>query len=117
VVDDFQPFAHLTTPNAALHRRVMGVFVQAKRRFTHGDFDWGGVRIANFLFERLPVRPWRFDAAAYREVAMAGRGTVLTGSPAVAGWDPDLAPAMTELGMKVEEESVLEPLIRDLSHS
>jgi uncharacterized protein (TIGR02677 family) len=34
VVQDFQPFAHLTTANTALHRRVMGTFVQAKRRFT-----------------------------------------------------------------------------------
>ena len=30
---DFRPFAHLTVPNAELYRRVMGVFVQAKRRF------------------------------------------------------------------------------------
>ncbi|MGH8825172.1 MAG: TIGR02677 family protein [Jiangellaceae bacterium] len=30
---DFKPFGHLTTPNAALYRRVMGVFVDAKRRF------------------------------------------------------------------------------------
>nr|QEO75055.1 hypothetical protein [uncultured bacterium] len=30
---DFQPFAHLTTPNAALYRAVMGTFVRAKRRF------------------------------------------------------------------------------------
>jgi uncharacterized protein (TIGR02677 family) len=35
VVDpDFQPFAHLTVPNSALYRRVMGTFLQAKRRFT-----------------------------------------------------------------------------------
>src|SRR5688572_8313847 len=30
---DFQPFAHLTTPNADLYRAVMGAFVRAKRRF------------------------------------------------------------------------------------
>lgn len=30
---DFRPFAHLSMPNAGLYRRVMGVFVQAKRRF------------------------------------------------------------------------------------
>ncbi len=30
---DFQPFAHLTTPNADLYRAVMGSFVRAKRRF------------------------------------------------------------------------------------
>lgn len=32
--EDFRPFAHLTAPNADLYRQVMGVFVQAKRRFT-----------------------------------------------------------------------------------
>lgn len=31
---DYQPFAHLTAPNAALYRRIMAAFVQAKRRFT-----------------------------------------------------------------------------------
>ncbi len=30
---DFRPFGHLTAPNAALYRRIMGVFVDAKRRF------------------------------------------------------------------------------------
>jgi uncharacterized protein (TIGR02677 family) len=34
VSQEFQPFAHLTTANTALHRQVMGAFVQAKRRFT-----------------------------------------------------------------------------------
>ncbi|GAA1968837.1 TIGR02677 family protein [Amycolatopsis minnesotensis] len=33
-MQDFQPFAHLTAPNTALYRSVMGAFVQAKRRFT-----------------------------------------------------------------------------------
>ena len=39
----------------------------------HGDFDWGGVRIGNVLFDRLPLSPWRFDAASYRAAAGAGR--------------------------------------------
>ncbi|GAA0532539.1 hypothetical protein GCM10011581_17160 [Saccharopolyspora subtropica] len=30
---DFRPFAHLSAPNAELYRRIMGSFVQAKRRF------------------------------------------------------------------------------------
>lgn len=30
---EFQPFAHLTAPNVDLYRKVMGAFVQAKRRF------------------------------------------------------------------------------------
>ncbi|OIJ97381.1 TIGR02677 family protein [Streptomyces monashensis] len=32
--DDFAAFTHLTVPNAALYRAVMGVFVAAKERFT-----------------------------------------------------------------------------------
>ena len=32
-MQDFQPFAHLTAPNTAVYRSVMGTFVQAKRRF------------------------------------------------------------------------------------
>lgn len=31
---EFTPFSYLTAPNAPLYRRVMGVFTQAKRRFT-----------------------------------------------------------------------------------
>ncbi|MHA6804679.1 TIGR02677 family protein [Salinifilum ghardaiensis] len=31
---DFGTFAHLTSPNAALYRRIMGTFLKAKRRFT-----------------------------------------------------------------------------------
>lgn len=31
---DYQPFAHLTTPNADVYRSVMAVFVRAKQRFT-----------------------------------------------------------------------------------
>jgi uncharacterized protein (TIGR02679 family) len=81
----------------------------------HGDFDWGGVRIANVLFDRLPVRPWRFDAETYRTVATAHPGTALTGVPTIATWDPDLAPAMTELATKVEEERVLDTLVQDLA--
>jgi uncharacterized protein (TIGR02677 family) len=31
---DYQPFAHLTAPHAALYRSIMSVFAQAKQRFT-----------------------------------------------------------------------------------
>jgi len=33
VADDYQPFAHLAAPNAALYRQVMAAFAQAKRQF------------------------------------------------------------------------------------
>ncbi|MER7169649.1 TIGR02679 family protein, partial [Micromonospora sp. NPDC000207] len=34
----------------------------------HGDFDWGGLRIANLLHARVPWQPWRYRAEDYRAV-------------------------------------------------
>lgn len=78
----------------------------------HGDFDWPGIRIANHLASRIPVRPWRFDEAGYREVAI--RGSSLSGDHAVPSWDPGLGRAMAEIGRAVEEEGVLDDLVEDL---
>jgi uncharacterized protein (TIGR02679 family) len=47
----------------------------------HGDFDWGGLRIASSLLRRVPWHPWRFTAADYRAAA-PGTGTPLIGTPA-----------------------------------
>lgn len=79
----------------------------------HGDFDWGGIRIGNFLLGRLPLIPWRFDAASYlAEVRPTGRP--LTGTPVDAAWDPALREAMTAHGHTVEEERVADALVADL---
>jgi uncharacterized protein (TIGR02679 family) len=83
----------------------------------HGDFDWGGVRIANRVFDRLRVLPWRFDTAAYRAGAASELAAPLRGRPAVASWDADLSDAMVELGRQVEEEAVLDGLLADLEDS
>ncbi len=81
----------------------------------HGDFDWGGLRIGNVMFDRLPVTPWRFDTAAY-EGAVAERSShELGGKPAQAHWDDDLGGTMQHVGLAVEEEHVLDDLIGDLS--
>ncbi|MBO2456372.1 TIGR02679 family protein [Actinomadura violacea] len=78
----------------------------------HGDFDWGGVAIAAAVRDRVGWRPWRYDATAYREAAS---GTPLAGRPSPTPWDPALAPAMAERGVRVEEEQVLPDLITDLA--
>jgi uncharacterized protein (TIGR02679 family) len=80
----------------------------------HGDFDWGGLRIGNVVFARLPTAtPWRFQIADYR--AAADRGRDLTGTPAVASWDEGLGAAMRETGIAVEEEHVIDDLLPDLA--
>lgn len=83
----------------------------------HGDFDWGGLRIASALLRRVPWRPWRYTAADYRAAAaLAGPvGLPLAGRPAEAPWDPALARALLELGVRVEEETVLDALLTDLA--
>ncbi|WP_405769559.1 TIGR02679 family protein [Actinacidiphila glaucinigra] len=80
----------------------------------HGDFDWGGLRIAAALLTRVPWTPWRYTAADYCE-AVTDRGAPLTGIPAASPWDPSLAEALAELGVRVEEEAVLDVLMDDLA--
>ncbi|MFF3556105.1 TIGR02679 family protein [Streptomyces tsukubensis] len=83
----------------------------------HGDFDWGGLRIATTLSGHVPWRPWRYTADDYREaVAAAGPALrPLDGKPALSPWDPALAIALTRHGLRVEEESVLDVLLTDLA--
>ncbi|WP_329036484.1 DUF2399 domain-containing protein [Streptomyces sp. NBC_01725] len=40
----------------------------------HGDFDWGGVRIATTLRRSVPWRPWRYNAAHYRAAVVRVAG-------------------------------------------
>ncbi|MFE7315774.1 TIGR02679 family protein [Streptomyces sp. NPDC057555] len=82
----------------------------------HGDFDWGGLRIATTLLSHVPWQPWHYMADDYREaVSAAGPDAqLLSGKPAPSPWDPDLAPALAEHGLRIEEEAVLETLLGDL---
>lgn len=81
----------------------------------HGDFDWAGLRIATALAARVPWEPWRFGAGDYKSHVRRVRTSVpLSGPPAVAAWDADLAPAMHRAGVAIEEESVVETLVADL---
>jgi uncharacterized protein (TIGR02679 family) len=78
----------------------------------HGDFDWTGITIGNLLHRRLPVEPWRFDAGAYRDAALAHSHTAtLAGPPVVASWDLELTETMAATGRQIEEELVAEDLL------
>jgi uncharacterized protein (TIGR02679 family) len=84
----------------------------------HGDFDWDGLRIANRLLEAVPFRPWRFTAADYRSALAAPKERYeLRARQVEAAWDPELAPAMAEAGVAVEEEAVLGELLGDLART
>ncbi|WP_327373790.1 TIGR02679 family protein [Streptomyces sp. NBC_01216] len=84
----------------------------------HGDFDWGGLRIAGVLHRRVPWRPWRYTAADYRAAATRNAAlppSPLVGTPTETPWEPALAAAVEELGVRVEEERELELLLSDLA--
>src|ERR1700757_1386584 len=92
----------------------------------HGDFDWGGIRIASAVRQRVGQgqprwHPWRYDRDAYEAVAMAvlavrgaARPPRLAGEPVATPWDPGLTAAMTRHGVRVEEELSLDTLLADL---
>ncbi len=83
----------------------------------HGDFDWGGIRIGNVIFDRVPSAPWRFAAKDYQTMtsAVPSQGHVLSGAPIAASWDPALKPAMAAAARAIEEEHVLDHLLSDLA--
>jgi uncharacterized protein (TIGR02679 family) len=86
----------------------------------HGDFDWPGIALANRVIRRYEALPWRMGTADYEHLAARSQAEgipqlVLDGQPVNADWDPDLAPAMTALGVALHEEATLELLVADLS--
>jgi len=104
-------------PSSAALRLLTLLVADGAHLAYHGDFDWGGIRIANALGERFTWRPWRFDAPAYRSALTSVTGGALTGRPVDAMWDPDLRGALEQHGVHVQEELVLPELIADLQPS
>ncbi|GGZ85987.1 TIGR02679 family protein [Streptomyces echinoruber] len=86
----------------------------------HGDFDWPGIALANRIIRRYGAQPWRMGAEDYEHLAARSQAEgiprlPLDGRPVGAAWDPDLAPAMTALGVALHEEVTLDLLVADLS--
>jgi uncharacterized protein (TIGR02679 family) len=93
----------------------------------HGDFDWGGVRIASAVRQRVGQgqphwQPWRYDTGAYEAAATAtlavhaaARLPRLVGEPVATPWDPGLAVAMARHAVRIEEELSLDTLLADLA--
>jgi uncharacterized protein (TIGR02679 family) len=81
----------------------------------HGDFDWGGVRIASAVRHRISWRPWRYDRQAYEAAAAAAHPLApLVDEPAATPWDTELADAMRQRNARIEEELTLDAILQDL---
>jgi uncharacterized protein (TIGR02679 family) len=101
-------------PSGAVRALLASLVASGARLRYHGDFDWGGLRIAAGVFDRFGATPWRYDAASYAAAA-AGSSSPLRGLPAPAPWAPGLVELMSEAGVRVEEEQVLDDLLDDLA--
>ncbi|MCQ4081072.1 TIGR02679 family protein [Streptomyces sp. RB6PN25] len=102
-------------PSAAARTLLTHIADQGHPIAYHGDFDWGGIRIATGILRLPTAAPWRYDTPSYLAAVERGLGTPLTtGIPAPTPWDPALAPALTQHSIRVEEEHLLDQLLADL---
>ena len=82
----------------------------------HGDFDWGGVRIAAGVLALPRATPWRYDAESYSAAVHRGLGSPLaTGTPLDTPWDESLRSAIERHAVRVEEEHLIPELLADLA--
>jgi uncharacterized protein (TIGR02679 family) len=77
----------------------------------HGDFDWPGIAIANFVMRTYGATPWRFSATDFTPE----NGFPLEGVPIIAEWDRELTAKMEAARKGLHEEAVIDRLIEDLS--
>jgi uncharacterized protein (TIGR02679 family) len=114
-------------PSAAAWR-LLDLLAAAGAEFRyHGDFDWGGIRIASAIRQRVSQgeshwQPWRYNRDAYEAavttvlgVHPAARLSRLAGEPVATPWEPDLAAVMTRHDVRIEEELFLDTLLADLA--
>jgi uncharacterized protein (TIGR02679 family) len=103
---------------AAAQRTLLTQLTDAGARLLyHGDFDWAGLRIANFVMRICPALPWRFGASDY-EAAVARAPRMLhdlSDAPVAASWDNSLATVMHSCGLAIPEEAVVATLLEDLA--
>lgn len=82
----------------------------------HGDFDWPGLTIGNWMMRGFGAQPWRFSTRDYR-AALESRdicGRTLVGASVAATWDGQLAAEMLAAGLGIDEEAVVGQLLGDL---
>jgi uncharacterized protein (TIGR02679 family) len=103
-------------PSAAVWRLLELLAASGAVFDYHGDFDWGGVRIARSVLQRADWQPWRYDHQAYEAAVLAAHPLApLAGPPVATPWDPELACAMRHRNVRIEEELTLDALLQDLN--
>lgn len=102
---------------AAAQRTLLAQLARAGATLRyHGDFDWPGLRIGNYVMREHGASPWRFAAADYQAAlgTAPSPGRALQGAAVEASWDAALAAAMHRALQAIDEEMVADPLLQDL---
>lgn len=106
-------------PGAAQRTLLLQLARAGARLQYHGDFDWAGLRIGNWVMRTCGAHPWRYGTADYlaavRDVPVHARA--LRPDSVEADWDADLASAMRARAQAVDEEAVAAALMPDLDRS
>lgn len=102
---------------AAAQRVLLSQLTQAGARlYYHGDFDWPGIQIANFVMRTWRALPWRFATDEYEAAAATAPSMQhhLSDMPVIASWDNTLTSAMQNRGLAIAEEALVKSLLEDL---
>ena len=102
-------------PSAAQQTLLAQLAAQGARLRYHGDFDWAGVTIGNFVMREFGAEPWRFGAADYLSACGTRSIELRTDECVTALWDDRLTGVMCEHRAVVHEEALVETLLRDLA--
>ncbi len=101
-------------PSAAQQTLISQLRASGARLRYHGDFDWPGLRIGNFVTRVLGATPWRFGTEDYLSACLTGGSKLADGSRVEAQWDTQLAATMADRARAIHEEAIAETLLLDL---
>jgi uncharacterized protein (TIGR02679 family) len=102
-------------PSAAQQTLLAQLAAGGARLRYHGDFDWAGLAIGNFVMREFGAEPWRFGTADYLSATADQELALRSGDRVMSRWDDRLTGAMSERGVVVHEEGVVEALLTDLA--
>jgi uncharacterized protein (TIGR02679 family) len=102
-------------PGAAQRTLLSQLAAAGARLWYHGDFDWPGIGIANFVIREHSARPWRMSADDYVSATETMTMRVsLAGAVVEASWDEELSAQMIALNVRVAEEALAACILIDL---
>lgn len=104
-------------PAAAQRALLSQLAASGARLRYHGDFDWPGIAIANFVQRAFGAKPWRMAADDYQDgLRLHARfAAPLNGAPVTAAWSEALGVAMQRARRALAEEALATSLLADLA--